>query len=60
MPEIRYYEVVQERSIKISANNETDAAVLADRVFSGTKKPEDQINIQQNPRVIYLSIREDH
>lgn len=59
MPPLRYYEVIQERSVKVSATNEVDAVILAERVLSSTMKPEDQINVQQNPRTIYLSVRED-
>jgi hypothetical protein len=59
MSAIRYYIVTQEREIKISANNSTDAAALAERVFSATKKPEDQLRVQQYPRETILEIRED-
>lgn len=59
MPEIRYYTVTETREAKVSANNPTDAALLADRVFSGTKKPGDQISVQAYPRVRSLHIRED-
>lgn len=59
MPEIHYYTVTQEREVKVSATNPTDAVVLAQRVFSKTKKPEDQINVQMWPRETYISVRED-
>ena len=59
MPEIRYYEVIQERQIRISANSPADAAARAERVFSNTELPEDRIEVQQKPREIYLSVRED-
>lgn len=59
MPELIYFRVTEVREAKISATNMSDAAALAERVFSGTKKPEDQINVQSYPRVIELVIRED-
>jgi hypothetical protein len=59
MPELRYYTIVQEREVKVSATKPIDALVLADRVLSGTMKPEDQINVQQRPRELSLNIRED-
>lgn len=59
MPEIRYYLVTQERQVRVSATNSTDAMVLANRVFSDTKKPEDQIDIQEEPRETSLNIREE-
>lgn len=46
MPAIRYYTVIQTREVQVSANSPLEAATLADRVFSGTKYPEDQINVR--------------
>lgn len=60
MPEIRYYTVTQEREVKISANSPIDAANLADRIFSDTKLPEDQINILQPIRIRAIDVREDY
>ena len=60
MPEIRYYTVTQEREVKVSANSPIDAANLAQRIFSDTKKPEDQINIVQPIRERSIDVREDY
>lgn len=60
MPELRYYIVTQEREVKVSATNPTDAAILANRVLSGTKNPEDRINVQIWPREISVIVREDY
>lgn len=35
MPEIRYYEVEQTRTVKVQANNEVDAAMIATEAFDG-------------------------
>lgn len=59
MPEICYYTVTQERQVRVSAANLTNVAILATRVFNNEKLPEDQINVQQWPREIELTIRED-
>lgn len=60
LPEIRYYTVTQEREIKVSANSPIDAAVLANRVFSNTKYPEDQVNVKMPIRERALNVREDY
>ena len=59
MPELRRYTVTQENEVKVSATNPTDAVVLANRIFSGTKNPEDQINILAPVREISIEVRED-
>lgn len=59
MPEIRYYTVVQEREVKVSATNPIDAALLASRVFASTKKATDQINVLTPIRERALNVRED-
>lgn len=59
MPALRRYTVRQETEVKVSATNPTDAVVLADRVLSGTMKPEDQINIISPPVKISIEARED-
>jgi hypothetical protein len=60
MPEIRYYIVTQKREVKVSASTPLDASILADRVFSGTKKPEDQIDILSPVIERVIEVREDH
>jgi hypothetical protein len=60
LPELRYYTVTQEREVKVSANSPIDAAVLANRVFTDTKHPEDQINVQTPIRERGLTVREDY
>ena len=60
MPELRYYIVTQERELKVSATNPTDAAILANRVLSDTKNPDDQINVQMWPRETSINVREDY
>jgi hypothetical protein len=60
MPELRRYVVRQEREVVVSASNPTDAAVLADRAFSNTKTPEDQLNITKPVREISIEAREDY
>ncbi len=41
MPNIRYYTVTQEREVKVTANNPTDAVIVADAVFRELDPPED-------------------
>lgn len=59
MPAIHYYTVRQTREVKVSATEPGYALSLAERVFSGTKKPDDQLNIRSNPVVVEVSVRED-
>lgn len=58
MPELRYYIVIQEQEVRVSATNSTDAVILAKRVLSNTMHPEDQIDVQAYPCEIGLSVRE--
>lgn len=58
MPAIRYFTVTEEREVQVSATNSVDAIALALRVLSGTRKPEDQLDIQSAPRQVQLSVRE--
>lgn len=60
MPEIRYYTVTQEREVKVAANSPIDAINLAERIFSNTKRPEDQINIITPIRERAIDVREDY
>lgn len=59
MPPLRNYTVTQEREVKVTATNLLDAAALADRIFSNTKTPEDQINISGTIRERNMIVRED-
>lgn len=60
MSPLRDYRVIQEREVKISATSPANAAALSERIFSGTKTPEDQINIISPVREISLDVREDY
>jgi len=60
MPALRRYTVEQVREVQVSATSPTEAADLANRVFSGTKKPEDQINVRGDIRETSVTIREEH
>jgi hypothetical protein len=60
LPELRYYTVTQEREVKVSADNPVHAAVLANRIFTNTKYPEDQLNILAPIRERALTVREDY
>lgn len=60
MPALRKYTVTQEREVKVSATNPVDAANLAQRVLSATKKPEDQINVIMWPVERTLEVREEY
>lgn len=60
MPPLIRYVVRQEVELKVTATNPADAIALAARVFSNTKTPEDQINVNGSPREIALEAREDY
>lgn len=60
MPKIRYYIVTQTRFVKVSAFNLEDGLALANRVLSGTMKPEDQINVQSSIHEKEIKIEEKY
>jgi hypothetical protein len=60
MPKIRYYTVTQTREVKVSADSPTEATILADRLFRGIKKPEDQLHVQSAIVEIEISARENY
>jgi len=59
LPELRTYTVKQAREVKVSATSPLNAALIASRAFSNTKKPEDQVSIQSPIREYSLDVQED-
>jgi hypothetical protein len=59
MPARRYFIVTQTREVKVSADKPVNAFLLAERIFSGTKKSEDQLNIHSEIIEYDLHVREE-
>jgi len=59
MPAIRYFTVEQTREVRVSASTPTEAALLADRVFSGTKEDKDRLNVRSKVMETNLTVREE-
>lgn len=60
MPQVRRFKVIQEREVNVSATSPTEAAILADRVFSGNKNQKDQLKINGPVRETEITVREDY
>lgn len=59
MPPIRYWEVIQTRTVKISAPTPESAALVASRAFDGTNVADSVGRIQSDVRVVEVVVRED-
>lgn len=59
MPVARYYEVTEERKIKIRASKPGEAAAIAERIFAGEGSDDDARAISEPIRSTDLTVREE-
>ena len=59
MPAIRYWEVTQTRTVKVTATNPTAAALVADRAFEDTNVAQSVGDVVSDVKVVEVVVRED-